>query len=93
MNSNLIITCPRCHRQYYFQEIFHPKTIFNPVYNIIRDDKGQIDEIIEDKSDLSELYFCDTCEAPIFVKADISFEISIENKFDFTKDTVIIKND
>lgn len=93
MNQSLFISCPRCGKQYHFQEIFHPKTIFNSVYNVIRNENNQIEEVVEEESNYSELYFCDDCGAPINVVAKLSFETTINHKFDFTKDTVIIKND
>ena len=93
INQSLIIKCPRCGKQYYFQEIFHPKTIFNSVYNIIRDEQENIEDLIEDTTDMSELYFCDKCSAPLNIKASLIFQVSIDHKLDFTKDTIIIKND
>lgn len=84
--KDCIIECPRCGRQYHFQEIVMPATIFQHVAGVIRDKNGKVIDIIGDKSTNEEFYFCDTCDAPLKIKVKLSFEVNIDNKYDFTTD-------
>lgn len=93
MEQNVIIKCPKCGMQYHFQEIFHPKTVFHPVYNIIRNNQDEIEEVIPESPDLTELYFCDKCDAPLNVTLRLNFDVRIDPKLDFKENTFIIEND
>lgn len=88
--NNIIIECPRCKKQYHFQEIVMPKTIFQELRGILRDDAGKIIDIIGDNEKMEELYFCTKCDAPIKVNIKLEFETSIESKYDFSIDSKTI---
>lgn len=90
--ENYIIQCPRCGRQYHFQEIVMPTTVFQHIDGIIRNEDGKVVGVIGDKISNEEFYFCDTCDAPLKIKVKLSFEVSIEDKYDFTTDyTTVLK--
>ncbi len=88
--EDFIIECPRCGRQYHFQEIVMPATVFQHLDSILRDKNGKIIDIIGDLSKMEEYYFCDSCDAPIKVKVKLEFETSIESKYDFLNDAVTV---
>lgn len=85
--KDCIIECPRCGRQYHFQEIVMPKTVFKDLKSVLRNENGKIEDVVGDDSVMEDLYFCDKCDAPIKVKVKLSFEVSIEEKYDFTRDS------
>ena len=84
--EDFIIECPRCGRQYHFQEIVMPATVFQHLDNILRDKNGKIIDIIGDLSKMEEY----SCDAPIKVKVKLGFETSIESKYDFLNDAVTV---
>lgn len=88
--ENYIIECPRCGRQYHFQEIVMPSTVFTHVDNILRDKDGKITDVLGDSSKMEEYYFCDCCDAPLKIKVKLEFETSIEEKYDFLQDAVTV---
>ena len=85
-----IIKCPRCGREYHFQEIFMPKTIFQKVSHIVRDSNGKICDVIGEDAPMEETYFCDLCDAPLIVGVDLAFGVKIDSTIDFTRNAVTV---
>ena len=89
MNRELIvITCPKCGREYLPSEIFIPKSFFGDPDLIQRDTEGKIIVVSGDLMDLHESYICDCCGTAFLVNTEVSFNVEVDVKNDFSNDYV-----
>lgn len=88
MNSKklVVITCPKCGREYLPSEIFVPKQFFGRPGIIQRDQDRNIIGFSGTSLDTQETYCCDKCDAIFNIKAKVTFEASVEEPLDFDTD-------
>lgn len=80
------IKCPKCGQEYLPAEIFYPNTFLGEPKDVVRTPDGKIDFFEGTTMNLEETYCCDNCEAPLKIKANVSFECVVEKEKDFTED-------
>ena len=79
-----VITCPSCGKEYLPAEIFIPKAFFGVPDIIRRDSEGKIIDFLGSDMDLSETYYCESCDKPFRVTASVEFQTKVEDKLDFS---------
>lgn len=84
----IVITCPKCGREYLPAEIFVPKSFIGAPDLIQRDTEGKIVEACGVDMDTDESYFCDSCGTAFLVHTDIAFTTEIDVKNDFSSDYI-----
>lgn len=66
-----VIPCPFCGYEYLPEEIF--TTLLNKPKSIKRDKRGKIDYFVGESLDTEESFYCENCEEPFIVNAEIEF--------------------
>jgi len=77
-----LITCPVCGQTYVPGEIFMPESFFGNQKEIIKNEQGKIEFYTGDDMDLEEEYVCDSCMTKLKIKANLTFDVVPEEKFD-----------
>lgn len=86
MKKFIVITCPKCGREYLPEEIFVAKGFFGSPSAIIRDRWGHINFFEGETLDTKEEYTCDKCGCTFDVDAKISFETKVNVKHTFDEE-------
>ena len=84
----IVITCPKCGREYLPAEIYIPKEFFGAPDIIQRDTEGKVVDTSGTDMCLVDTYCCDSCSATFNVKADITFTTELDDENDFSSDYV-----
>lgn len=79
----IVITCPKCGREYLPAEIYIPDNFFGRPEYIKRDIDGSIIDYAGTSLDTEESYICDNCKSTFKIAAKITFDTVIDNKSDF----------
>lgn len=88
INSNWIIKCPKCGREYLPCEIFYPEDMMLST-NVIKDENGKIIYFEGNQPDGFESYICDGCGEEFTVKVSMTFDVEkpeVDFDDDFTED-------
>lgn len=73
-NKDLTIKCPHCDYEYLPGEIYFPDQFLGQPKDIERTIDGKIAIYDGIEQNLTELYYCEKCNKPFKVKANINFE-------------------
>ena len=84
-NKPIVITCPKCGKEYMPSQIFIPKYFFGEPISIDRDNDRKIVGYIGTDMDTNETFCCDECNTEFHIKTKISFTTTI-NSIDFDND-------
>lgn len=82
----VVITCPKCGKEYLPAEIFIPKAFFGNPNIINRDENGKIISYSGTSIDTNEKYMCDKCDTEFEISTKISFDSFVNPEFDFDND-------
>ncbi len=81
LDKHIIIKCPKCGAEYLASEIFMPEDFLEYPIDILRTDKGIIEDANIEDACLTEDYICDYCNTKFTVKAKVSYNV-LESDFD-----------
>ena len=82
----VVITCPKCGREYLPAEIYVPDVFIGKPDIIKRDIDGTIKDFTGTSLDLDELYCCDSCNTSFKITAKVSFETCVDERTDFNSE-------
>lgn len=79
----VVVTCPKCGREYLPSEIFVPNHFFGRPGIIQRDHAQHVVTFTGTSLDNNETYCCDSCDTIFNIRAKVSFESYVEDSLDF----------
>mgnify|MGYP006988847762 CR=1 FL=1 len=86
MRDLVVVKCPVCGTNYLPSEIFMPDSFFGKQRDITRNASGEIEFYLGDDPDYEEEFVCESCLTKLKIRANLNFNVEVNNGEDFDED-------